>query len=208
MIRFENVTIRFNNNELLRNLTFTIKAQDKFLIYGKSGIGKTTIFRLLLGFEGIQEGKIFFEDQPINEKKVWEIRRRIAYVSQDLDIGSGKVENLLQQPLSYKANAHLHHAHALIDNLLSFFELPGSIINESYEKLSGGEKQRIAIINALLLERDIFLLDEATSALDIEMKMKTIRHFIANRKWTVVAISHDRDWYEQDGLKVIRIGDR
>jgi len=207
MIRFENLEVTFNNNTIIKNLNFDVAKGDKLLIYGKSGIGKTTIFRLLLGFEKIQKGSIYFLGKPLNEKTVWELRKKIAYVSQDLDIGGGNVFNLIRNIFSYKTNINVPFDKERLKELLSFFRLKKDILDDDYEKLSGGEKQRIALIIAILLNRDIFLLDEATSALDNELKEKVIEYFIGNKNWTVLAIAHDRHWLNQPGLKIIKIGD-
>ena len=90
---------------------------------------------------------------------------------------------------------------------MDFLRLPASVLDDEYEKLSGGEKQRIAILIALLLKRNIFLLDEVTSFLDAELKKKIITFFTQNREWTVLAISHDPDWLDADNIKVIRLGE-
>ena len=205
MIRFENVCIQFNNKCLLKNLNFTIKKGDKLLLYGKSGIGKTTIFRFILCFEPLKEGAIHFENQPVDDRAVWEIRKKTAYVSQDLDIGSGPVKILIDKAFSFKATVHLKPSKERLNELLSFLDLEEGILNEAYEKLSGGEKQRIAIIIAILLQRKIFFLDEATSSLDAELKLKVIKYFLEKKDWTVLSISHDKDWLNNPGLKVIRL---
>jgi len=205
MIKFENVEVKFNDNYLLKDLNFTIEKGDKFLIYGQSGIGKTTIFRLLLGFEFPQQGNIYFEEKTLDVNTIWDIRKRVAYVSQNLDIGSGSVSRIIQHAFSYKSNTHLTFSEERLRELLSFFRLKENILSEDFEKLSGGEKQRIAIIIAVLLRRDIFLLDEATSSLDIELKNKVIKHFIEKREWTVLAISHDTVWLSRPGLKVFNL---
>ncbi len=205
MIRFENIDIKFNDRYLLKNVSFNVEKGDKFLIYGQSGIGKTTIFRLLLGFEFPQCGNIYFEEKMLDVKTVWDIRKKVAYVSQNLDIGSGKVSQLIRNAFSYKTNAYINIESNKIKELFSFFRLKENILNENFEKLSGGEKQRIAIITALLLNREIFLLDEATSSLDIELKDKVIEYFTKNKPWTVLAISHDKDWLNHPGLKIINL---
>ncbi|MCK4941335.1 ATP-binding cassette domain-containing protein, partial [candidate division WOR-3 bacterium] len=76
---------------------------------------------------------------------------------------------------------------------------------ENFEKLSGGEKQRILIVIALLLKRSVFLLDEVTSALDSELKEKVRDFFLKGDDWTVMVISHDKDWLERPELKVINL---
>jgi putative ABC transport system ATP-binding protein len=83
-------------------------------------------------------------------------------------------------------------------------ELEKDILDKNFENLSGGEKQRIGILIALLLERDIFLLDEATSALDSELKKKVVDHFLKHEEWTLFIISHDREW-ERDKVEIVEI---
>ena len=205
MIRFENINVKFNDDYLIKDLSFTVEKGEKFLIYGQSGIGKTTIFRLLLGFEFPQTGEIYFEEKALDVKTVWDIRQKVAYVSQNLDIGGGNVSRLIQRVFSYKANAHITVSDDRLKEQLSFFRLKESILREDFEKLSGGEKQRIAIIISVLLGRNIFLIDEATSSLDIELKERVIKYFIENRAWTVLAISHDMHWLNRSGLRVVNL---
>ena len=205
VVRFENVTVQFKRKILFERLNFEVKRGEKLLVYGRSGEGKTTIIRLLLGFECPREGRIFFEDQLLNRKTVWDVRRKIAYVSQNLDIGAGRVIKLIDRVFNYKANENISHAEKELLALLEFLRLKGNILQENFEKLSGGEKQRILIIIALLLKRPVFLLDEVTSALDSELKEKVRDYFIKKDDWTVIVISHDKDWLQRPELKVINL---
>lgn len=206
MIRFENVHIQFKDTALLQDLTFTIEQGGKVLFYGKSGIGKTTIFRLMLGFEQAQKGTIYFNDHPLDAKTVWDIRQKTAYVSQDPDIGSGRVRTMLDMIFSFRANHPAGLDIDILPELMDFLRLPASVLDDEYEKLSGGEKQRIAILITLLLKRNIFLLDEVTSSLDAELKKKIIEFFTQSKEWTVLAISHDPDWLDANNINVIRLG--
>ena len=90
---------------------------------------------------------------------------------QDTDLGGGKVKNLLNEIFFYRANKDKLD----LDKLRVFmreFELEDDILDKNFQELSGGEKQRIGILIALLLNRDICLLDEVTSALDVNLKKK------------------------------------
>lgn len=206
MFRFENISLSFNHTVVIKDLSFQVGAKEKVLLYGKSGIGKTTILRLLLGFERLQEGAIYFNEERLNDKNIWDLRKRVAYVSQDLDIGGGNVLELIKMIFTYKTNVHTPLEENKLYELLTFFRLPKTVLNEGYETLSGGEKQRIALIIALLLKRDIFLLDEVTSALDMELKKKVINLFIRQKDWTVIAIAHDEHWFKAPGMKIVNIG--
>lgn len=84
-------------------------------------------------------------------------------------------------------------------------ELEKDILEKDFENLSGGEKQRIGILIALLLEREIFLLDEATSALDAGLKKKVGELFLKHSQWTLFVISHYREW-ERNGVEIVTIG--
>ncbi|HRZ96274.1 MAG TPA: ATP-binding cassette domain-containing protein [Paludibacter sp.] len=190
----------------MRNFSFDVSLGDKINISGRSGIGKTTLFKLLLGFDSPDEGKIYFQDSELNDSAVWDVRKKVAYVSQDLNIGHGKVISLFNETLNYKANLHQKtKAEKEIRNKLIFFELPENILDKNIEELSGGEKQRIAIINSLLLNRNIFFLDEVTSALDIINKKKVLDYFLGEPDFTVLYISHDDYLPENANVQILKL---
>ena len=192
IFKANDITKQFSEKFVLSDFSFEVAKGDKINIAGRSGIGKTTLFRLLLGFDTPDKGSIYFDNEPLTDERIWEVRRQVAYVSQDLNIGRGSVRSLFIETHNYKANQrHGHFQDKEILLLLAYFELPESILNKNIEELSGGEKQRIAIVNALLLNRTIFFLDEVTSALDPLLKAKVLDYFLGNAEFTVLYISHD-----------------
>ena len=206
MIEFRNVTKQFTEQFVLQDFNLEIQKGEKIMITGRSGIGKTTIFRLLLGFVKPDKGEILYEDEALNDKSIWDFRKRIVYISQDLNIGTGKVRQLFEDTLSLKANIAIKtESLNKVNELLIQFELKEAILNMDLEALSGGEKQRIAIINGLLLQRDIYLLDEITSALDKSLKKKVIDFFYLNTDFTVLSISHDNYFPENCTIRTLKL---
>ncbi len=192
MFRLEHLTKQFSDQFVLEDFSFDILEGEKIIISGRSGIGKTTLFRLLLGFEQPDNGKIYFENELLTAITVWNLRRRVAYVSQDMNIGRGNLQAFFNETLSLKANVEYKNSSlSELEELLNSFELPDTLLQKNIEELSGGEKQRVAIINALLLKRNIFFLDEITSALDKSLKSKVLDYFLLNPAFTVLSISHD-----------------
>lgn len=204
MIRYENIGISFNNKKVLSGFNLEIGPGQKVLLKGKSGSGKSTLFKILLGFAKPEEGTVYFQNGPIGPENIWELRKAVAYVSQDPDLGEGRVSELIEDIFSYRANRKLFDSGKL-RLLLDEFELEEDTLEKNYEYLSGGEKQRIGIIIALLLRRDVFLLDEATSALDVGLKGKVADYFLSQKNWTLFIISHDSEW-EREGVKVVKLG--
>lgn len=204
LFKFENITKNFSSQYVLKNFSFDIEQGDKITVVGRSGIGKTTLFRLLLGFELPDSGSIYYKGIKLNDKTIWEVRREIAYVSQDLNIGLGNVSDLFDETLSLKANLKLKPIMmGRVNEFLAKFELPKDILQKKVDNLSGGEKQRVAIINALLLDRKIFLLDEISSALDQKLKTKVMDYFLLRPEFTVIVISHDS--YSSREVKVLNL---
>ena len=205
IIRMENVSVtvqeKLKDKSIFSELTLSVNKGEKVLVKGRSGIGKTTIFRLILGFTKPSAGEIYFEGKRINPALSWDIRKRVAHISQDSDIGEGPVMSLFDEVFSYDSNQGKFDLSELED-LLSEFSLKEDILSKKFENLSGGEKQRIAIIISLLTKKDIFLLDEITSDLDIALKEKIVNFFLSHPEWTVIAISHDPEW-EREGIRVI-----
>jgi putative ABC transport system ATP-binding protein len=204
IIRYENAGIFFNNKKVISGFSLRIFRGQKILLRGKSGTGKSTLFKMFLGFEKPSEGLLYYKKKPVNSQVAWEIRKEVSYVSQDTDLGEGPVKNLLDEIFSYHPNREKKNS-AKLNVLMKELELEKEILEKKFENLSGGEKQRIGILVALMLERDIFLLDEATSALDSELKKRVVDHFIKQKDWTLFVISHDREW-EREGVEIIELG--
>jgi putative ABC transport system ATP-binding protein len=204
IIRYENIGVSFDSKKIISDFSIRIFKGNKILLRGKSGTGKSTLFKMLLGFKKPSEGLLYYREKPINSQVAWEIRKEISYVSQDTDLGQGPVKDLLDEVFSYSPNREKSSPERL-NMLMKELELEKDILEKNFETLSGGEKQRIGILISLMLGRDIFLLDEATSALDSGLKKKVADYFLKNGDWTVFIISHDIEW-ERDGVKLVEIG--
>jgi putative ABC transport system ATP-binding protein len=201
LIKVEKVCVEAGGRNILSDFNISVSRGEKVLIKGRSGIGKTTLFRLLLGFKTPSAGTIYFEGRPMDPRLAWDIRKRVAHISQDSDIGEGRVNEMFDEIFSYAANKGMLIPEEL-QSLLLDFSLRADVLDKKFENLSGGEKQRIAIIISLLTKKDIFLLDEITSDLDAKLKGKIVDMFVGNPSWTVLAISHDAEW-ERKGVRVI-----
>ena len=195
----------FDGRKILNDLSFEVKRGEKVVVLAKSGSGKSSLFSLVLGFVEPDEGKVFFDGRMIDEKIVWEVRKKIAYVDQDVSLGGGKILDLLDLVAKLKTNIHLDGFREQLRELLQYFELDKEVIKKDIEDLSGGERQRLAIIIAVLLQRDVFLLDEVTSALDKQLKKKVADFFIARKDWTCLVISHDPVWLENPAVKIFKL---
>lgn len=175
---------------LCSELTFSLDAGDKVHIQGRSGSGKSTLLRCLLGFVRPLAGRILILDQPLAQNTVWPLRARMAYVTQEPDLGTGTVRDAILRPFSYRVNTHLHPSDADIGRWCDRFFLPRDLPAQDVTTLSGGQKQRVALITAILLKRNIILLDEPTSALDAVSKVAVAEYF-SHSDQTVLWVSHD-----------------
>ena len=204
IIKYENIGKFFGSKKVISDFSIRILRGRKILLRGKSGTGKSTLFKMFMGFEKPSEGSLYYRGKPVNSQVAWEIRKEVSYVSQDTDLGQGPVKDLLDEIFTYLPNREKRSPERL-NTLMKEFELEKDILNKNFENLSGGEKQRIGILIALMLGRDIFLLDEATSALDSELKKRVVDHFLKREDWTLFVISHDKEW-ERDEVEIVEIG--
>ncbi len=208
MIVFENVSYRAGNKQILKNLSFRVKKGEKALIYGKSGTGKTSVLRLIMGFVRPDSGKIVFNNKKTGPREIWEIRKKAAYVPQDLSMGRGRVENVFREILGFRANAGGEFNAGEFDRLKKTFGLDDDTGKKDIEDVSGGERQRLNIILAVMLKRDVFLLDEVTSSLDRETGGKVLDYFFKNKKFTCMCVSHDPALKKIKNIKTIGIRGR
>jgi len=190
-ISVNNLTHTYNEQTLFENLSFHIPAGRKICIAGASGSGKSTLLKALMGLVIPTAGEIYVDGTAITEKSVWHLRRSIAYVTQEPDLGEDFVIDRIRRPFGYHANAHLKWNRDEVLDYCEQFRLDKRLFDKNIGQLSGGEKQRIAIIIALLLRRPILLLDEPVSALDKDIKAIVKEELVRDPSRTVLFVSHE-----------------
>jgi ATP-binding cassette subfamily B protein len=167
---FDHVAFRYDpRRPILHDVSFHVPAGGTLAIVGPSGSGKSTIARLLFRFYDVDEGAIRIDGQDIRDVTQTSLRRAIGVVPQDTVLFNDTVRYNIAYGRPGAADAEIEEAarHARISDFIR--TLPdgyGSMVGERGLKLSGGEKQRVAIARVMLKEPRILIFDEATSALD------------------------------------------
>lgn len=194
-ISFKKVTFSYSDtHEVLKNLSFNIKAGESIGIVGKSGVGKTTIYNLLCKLYEPAKGKIYIDDTNINELDEETFRENITVINQNPYIFNLSIKNNLRLVKKDLTDEEMIEACELacLDEVIE--DLPNkydTILGENGTMLSGGQKQRLAIARAFVQKSKIILFDESTSSLDNETQSK-IKKAIENLKgkYTVIIIAH------------------
>lgn len=196
-IEFDNVSFRYKKETddeqhlILNGLSLKIDAGKTVALVGPSGGGKTTLCNLIPRFYDIDEGKITIDGINIRDMRIYDLRKNIGIVAQDVFIFGGTVkENIAYGDFDATdeqiiAAAKLANIHDFITTLDKGYD---TYVGERGVKLSGGQKQRISIARAFLKNPPILILDEATSALDnvTEMQIQTALEKLSEGRTTLV----------------------
>ena len=192
-IEFRNVSFRYDEEVVLKNINLTINKGQLVALVGKSGAGKSTLVDLLPRFMDPVEGEILLDGIPLKEYRIHDLRNIMGIVSQDSILFNDSFYN----NIAFGANADDPDAvneAAAVANALEFIdETPGGMqegVGDGGSKLSGGQKQRISIARAVMANPPILILDEATSSLDTESErvvQDAIENLMKNRTSIVIA---------------------
>lgn len=164
-LKFQNISYSSEKETILKNISVTVESGDFVSIVGPSGSGKSTLLKLCSHLISPTAGKIFFDGKDMLEYDPVELRKRIAYCRQTPVLFGESVEDNLAFPYSIR---NLKVDMKRISELFCEFNLMPEFRHKDVKNLSGGEKQRIALIRTLLFKPEILLLDEVTSALDAD----------------------------------------
>ena len=169
-IEFKNVAFEYNpERKILDGVNFTIESGQKLAVVGESGAGKSTLVKLLFRFYDTSNGQVLIDDQDIKEVSQHSLRKMIGIVPQDTVLFNDNIfENVRYgDPVSTDEQVWqaIKHAH-LYDFIQSLPDKENTKVGERGLKLSGGEKQRVAIARTILKRPPILVFDEATSSLD------------------------------------------
>ena len=194
-IEFKNVSFSYQSDRpILHNVSFAIKPGKKLAVVGSSGAGKSTLARLLFRFYDVTDGEILLDGQDIRNVTQKSLREMIGIVPQDTVLFNESIYyNLAYAKLDATKEevvqaAKLAHIHEFIESLPEKYD---TVVGERGLKLSGGEKQRVAIARTILKDPKILIFDEATSALDTRSEQAILVDLRTTaRNHTTLVIAH------------------
>lgn len=211
-VTFENVTFSYDpDRQILKGISFTVPAGKTVAIVGPSGAGKSTISRLLFRFYDVAGGRILIDGQDIRDISQASLRRNIGMVPQDTVLFNDTIKYNIRYGRQTAGDEEIIEA-ARLAQIAPFIErLPQGFDTEVGErglKLSGGEKQRVAIARTILKAPPILMLDEATSALDThtEREIQAALDTVSKNRTTLVIAHRLSTVVEADEIIVLEAG--
>jgi len=216
-LQVEQVSKSFGENTLFENISFSVGKDQKIALIAKNGMGKTTLIRMIMGQESIDLGKVTFRNDI-----------KIGYLPQDPDFTLGHTileelfRNSVQLRKAYEAfDKAIHVADHTLDEAVHQMEVLGgwdfetrvsqilsklniADIHQRIEHLSGGQKKRVALAQALIEQPDLLILDEPTNHLDLVM-IEWLEEFLTRKQFTLLMVTHDRYFLDHVCTDIIEL---
>lgn len=193
MVTFNNVSFRYGEEPILKNISFTALPGQTIAIIGPTGSGKSTIVNLICRFYDCSEGEVLVDGIDVRDMNIKELRGRIAIAMQDIFLFSDTIEGNIAYGVPDAPMDKVMWAADVADAkgfIEEFDEGFDTIIGERGVGLSGGQRQRIALARALLKNPSILILDDTTSSVDIETEHKIhnmLKSYYKNRTTFIIA---------------------
>ncbi len=204
LLEFQNASYIKDDQAILRDITISIDKGDYISLVGPSGSGKSTFLKLCCNLISPSDGEIIYKDKLMVDQDPLELRKNIAYCFQSPYLFGETVTDNISFPYEIRdKNMDLDK----VEKLFNLFNLDKDYMNKEVKNLSGGEKQRIALIRSLLFEPEILLLDEITSALDVEntIIVENVMKSLNDKGITILWITHNPKQAKRNASKLLTI---
>lgn len=198
-IELRNISFNYKNseNKILKNINLKIRKNECFGIFGKSGIGKTTLVDLVSGLLEPTSGEILVDGSTIDDRSLRSWQNKISNVSQNFYIFNDTIKNNVTFFDNENFDQNKFDKALKISQLEKLKNISDDLVGESGSLLSGGQNQRIAIARAIYLDKEIIIFDEPSSMLDDETKKLFLKEIKDLKKYkTIIIISHDKETLE------------
>ncbi|APG67788.1 ATP-binding cassette domain-containing protein [Lactobacillus delbrueckii subsp. lactis] len=192
LIELKQVSYRAGDQEILQDVSFAVEEGDYLTLTGPSGSGKSTTLKLIAGLISPNKGEIFYKGQNLDSLDLVQYRRQVSYCFQQPTLFDETVKANLALPFAIRKQ---DFAEKRAQEALKQVDLPADYLDKKITTLSGGEKQRVALIRNLLFRPELLLLDEVTTGLDEESK-QIVHQLIARvhqEGTTIVQVTHDQE---------------
>lgn len=183
-------------NEILKNIDLEIKEGSKVIVLGKSGIGKSTLFKIIMKYHSVNRNHVYIDNIDINDISTNKIKDAVTYISQNEMLFTDTIYNNLILANSNK-NYHLNKILDIcyVKDIIKNNSLGlNSLIEENGFNFSGGEKQRLILARSLIKKFNILIIDEGLNQVDINLERKILKKLFQEYKdKTIIVISHRKD---------------
>lgn len=188
---------------LWRHADLRLPPGELLVVAGPTGSGKSLLLRALASLDALDEGEVRAEGRPTGSWPVTRLRHRVTYLHQSPALFPGSVEDNLREPFGWEEHGDREYRREEAIRLLSPLERGETFLGKDASDLSGGERQIVAVVRAMLLEPRVLLLDEPTAALD-PASTTTVEELV--KQW--VTGERSAVWVTHDREQARRIGDR
>ncbi|MBO7535724.1 MAG: amino acid ABC transporter ATP-binding protein [Bacilli bacterium] len=209
MLEIKNLKKKFDNQEVLKNVSLTVDKGEVICVLGSSGSGKSTLLRCINLLNNYDDGEILFNGENILDANVNELRSKIGMVFQSFNLFNNL--NVLKNCMVGQTKVLKKTKEEARAKALQTLELVGmsDFTNKNVKQLSGGQKQRVAIARSLCMEPDIILFDEPTSALDPEMvgEVLNVIKKVKDTGVTMIIVTHEMQFAKEVSSRVLFMND-